>query len=247
MKILPPRVGALIRLNNFLLLSMLAAWIGGASTLAAADITPEGQKLAGVLDSMHVDQLWLSGHQVYWRTGEPTGKAYADTNLHTHCSAFAAAAAEKLGVYLLHPPEHSAFLLANAQEDWLLSTGTNEGWYGVESPLKAQQLADEGTLVVVVCKNPDKARPGHIAIVRPSLWSDEKVLQDGPNIIQAGARNYTSTSAREGFKNHPGAFENGQLLYFAHPVSYSGAMAQDTKDKPDSVEISQSTVPSQTK
>jgi hypothetical protein len=250
MKTLSSRAGALIRINGLLLLLTLAVWMGGVSTAAAAEITPEGQKLAEVLDSMHVEQLWIAGHQVNWRTGEPTGKAYTDANLHTHCSAFAAAAAERLGVYLLHPPEHSAYLLANAQEDWLMSAGTNEGWYSIKSPLQAQQLANEGQLVVVVCKNPDKAKPGHIAIVRPSLWSDDKILSDGPNIIQAGAHNYTSTTTREGFKNHPGAFENDQLLYFAHTVSYSGMMSQGTaKDKPDSEEISESTVPttSQTK
>lgn len=195
-------------------------WLGGWATAGAAEISPEGHKLADLLDSMHVEQLWLSGHPVNWRTGEPVGNGYADTDLHTHCSAFAAAAAEKMGIYLLHPPEHSAVLLANAQEEWLLSAGTNQGWYSVTSPLKAQQLANAGTLVVVVCKNPDKAKPGHIAIVRPSLWSDEKILRDGPDLIQAGERNYTSVTARTGFKNHPGAFENGQLLYFAHAVSY---------------------------
>jgi hypothetical protein len=235
MKISSRWTDTLIKAKNLLLLSALAVWMTGASTAIAADITPEGQKLAQVLDSMHVEQLWLAGHQVNWRTGLPTGKAYTDANLHTHCSAFAAAAAEKLGVYLLHPPEHSAFLLANAQEDWLLSTGTNDGWYSVKSPLQAQQLANQGQLVVIVFKNPNKARPGHIAIVRPSLWSDDKINSDGPNIIQAGAHNYDSTSAREGFKNHPGAFKHGQLLYFAHSVSYSGPITRDAaKTKTDS-------------
>ena len=101
---------------------MLAVWAGVLAAFAG-EITPEGQKLAESLDSMHVEQLWLVGRQVDWRTGEPNGKVYTNSTSHTHCSAFAAAAAEKLGVYLLHPPEHSAFLLANAQQAWLQAAG----------------------------------------------------------------------------------------------------------------------------
>lgn len=192
------------------------AWTAGFAALAG-EITPAGQKLAGLLDSMHVEQLWLAGHPVDWRTGEPSGHSVSP-GTHTHCSAFAAAAAEKAGIYLLHPPGHSSFLLANAQQDWLRAAGTNQGWYAVSSPLQAQQLANQGQLVVVTFKNPNSAEPGHIAIVRPSTKSDEAIRAEGPQIIQAGARNYQSTSVRVGFAHHPGAFARGQLLYFAHPI-----------------------------
>ena len=185
----------------------------------ASEITPAGRQLTTFLDSMHVDQLWLPGRQVDWRTGEPNGKVYSNATSHTHCSAFAAATAEKAGIYLLHPPEHSAVLLANAQQDWLCGAGTNEGWQRVKSPIEAQQLANQGWLVVVTCKNPDPKRPGHIAIVRPSTKSDDLLLAQGPDIIQAGAQNSNSTTTQEGFKRHPGAFENGQLLYFSHALS----------------------------
>jgi hypothetical protein len=213
-------------------LSILTLVIGvdGFTAATASEITPTGHKLAQILDSMHVEDLWLAGHEVNWRTGEPIGKTYSDGTLHTHCSAFAAAVAEKLGIYLLHPPEHSSILLANAQEEWLSSSGTNQGWHPVKSSVDAQKLANEGELVVVVCKNPDESRPGHIAIVRPSLRSDKKILSDGPEIIQAGIHNYTSTTTKEGFKNHLGAFENGQLLYFAHSVSMSILTRQKSGD-----------------
>jgi hypothetical protein len=197
----------------------LAVWLALLATASAADFSPDAKHLAAVLDSMHVEQLWQAGRQVDWRTGEPKGKVYTNALSHTHCSAFAAAAAEKLGVYLLRPPEHSAVLLANAQQEWLCSSGTNQGWHAVATPLEAQQLANAGELVVVTCKNPDPNRPGHIAIVRPSLWSEAKILADGPEIIQAGAQNFDSTTTREGFKHHPGAFEKNQLLYFAHAIS----------------------------
>lgn len=192
---------------------------GGLLSAGAGEITPAGRQLGQVLDSMHVEQLWLAGRQVDWRTGEPNGKVYTNSTSHTHCSAFAAAAAERLNIYLLHPPEHSAFLLANAQQDWLCGEGTNDGWRPVQSPIEAQQLADKGLLVVVTYKSPDPQKPGHIAIVQPSAKSDEKILAEGPDIIQAGARNYTRTTAREGFKHHPGAFEHDQLRYFCHVIS----------------------------
>lgn len=194
-------------------------WLGGGSAATASDITPSGQRLARLLDDMHVDQLWLAGKQVDWRSGKPNGKVYTVPNGHTHCSAFAAAAAERLGVYLLHPPEHSSVLLANAQQDWLSGKGTNQGWFAIDSPLKAQTLANEGELVVVTCKNPDPKKPGHIAIVRPSAKSDASVLADGPEIIQAGLHNYVDGTVKQGFKAHPNAFEKGELLYFGHPIS----------------------------
>jgi len=203
----------------------------GTLAASAGETAPAAQQLSKVLDSMHVEELWLPGRQVEWRTGIPNGKVYTNSTSHTHCSAFAAATAEKLGVYLLHPPEHSAVLLANAQQEWLCGQGTNQGWQPVKSPLAAQRLANDGLLVVVTCKNPDPKKPGHIAIVRPSQWSEAKILADGPEIIQAGGHNYTSATTREGFKNHPGAFEKGQLLYFSHTIP-PPKLADRTKTDP---------------
>ncbi len=218
------------RLKSLLLVLSLITWTGSLTAVSAGEITPDGEKLAATLDSMHVEQLWISGRQVNWRTGVPDGKVYTNANTHTHCSAFAAAAAERLGVYLLHPPEHSATLLANAQQDWLLTAGIKQGWYQVDSPLKAQELANEGQLVVVTFKNPKSDVPGHIAIVRPSDKSDQDILAEGPQIIQAGAQNFSSTTVKNGFKHHPGAFENNQVLYFSHVISPSKIALQATPE-----------------
>ena len=98
-----------------MLMAML--WLWATPLASASEITPDGQRLAAVLDSMHVDRLWLAGSKVNWQTGEPDGKFKTNSLTHTHCSAFAAAAADKLGIYLLHPPGHSTYLLANAQQD----------------------------------------------------------------------------------------------------------------------------------
>src|SRR5271156_6681247 len=69
-------------------------------------LTPAGSELDSILDNMDVDALWQSGEYVSWQTGitmpepPPASEGY---ETETHCSAFAAAAALKLGVPLLHP------------------------------------------------------------------------------------------------------------------------------------------------
>ena len=181
-------------------------------------ITPAGQHLAEALDQMDVEHRWLAGKHVKWRTGETLDKPVNDGKSHTHCSAFVAAAAEKLGIYILRPPQHSASLLANAQYDWLGGEGRKGGWMPVGNGLDAQQLANRGYLVVAVYKESNPKTPGHIAIVRPSTKSEAKIREEGPQIIQAGKDNHASTSLKEGFKHHRAAFRDGQIRYFAHPA-----------------------------
>ena len=83
-------------------------------------IAPAGDHLASVLDDMNVESLWIAGQHINWETGEPDrGGDYEGPGNHTHCSAFSAAAAKRLGIYLLRPPEHGQSLLANAQSKWL--------------------------------------------------------------------------------------------------------------------------------
>jgi hypothetical protein len=160
---------------------------------------------------MNVEKLWKAGVSVNWQTGESTGKKGA-----THCSAFAASVCEKLDIYLLRPPEHGQTLLANAQTLWLNKEGAEKGWKKVSSPFAAQKLANEGEVVVAALKNPDAKKPGHIAIVRPSAKSTKLIDSEGPDIIQAGRTNYERTSVKEGFKNHPDAWEEHQIEFFSH-------------------------------
>ncbi|MGO9111306.1 MAG: hypothetical protein ACLP9L_18930 [Thermoguttaceae bacterium] len=88
---------------------------------------------------------------------------------------------------------------------------------------RAQRFANEGYLVVAVFKESDPNRPGHIAIVRPSTKSNEKIEAEGPQITQAGLQNARSTSLREGFKHHPDAWGKQLIRYFAHKVETSAA------------------------
>jgi hypothetical protein len=186
----------------------------------AAEITIEGQKLAKVLDQSRVDQLWPAGVHVAWETGVPDGKPEKTEGKHTHCSAFAAATAKKLGVYLLRPPEHGQILLANAQNEWLEGEGSSRGWNAVENGARAQEFANRGFLVVATYHNHKDDKPGHIAIVRPSNKSAREISAEGPQITQAGGTNYISTSLMRGFAGHPAAFAHNEVRYYAHAVDW---------------------------
>ncbi len=192
--------------------------------IAAADpIAAGGERLVQFLDSMHVEEHWIAGAIVEWRTGEPTGKPHTDTGKHTHCSQFAAAACDRLGIYILRPPEHSAVLLANAQFDWLPSEeGKAKGWLPVKDGFAAQELANRGTLVVAVYKSPDPKKSGHIALIRPSTKSSPEIAAEGPQITQAGGTNRNSAPLKNGFANHPDAFAKNEVRYFSHEVKYPG-------------------------
>jgi hypothetical protein len=182
------------------------------------EITAAGQHLAKALDQMDVEHRWLVASPVKWRTGEPLEGKTADGKHHTHCSAFAAAAAAELGIYLLRPPQHSSALLAGAQYDWLAGDGKKEGWQPVATAAESQQLANRGYLVVAVYKERDPQKPGHVAIVRPSVKSAAQIREEGPQIIQAGMENHASTSLKEGFKHHPTALRDNLIRFYAHPI-----------------------------
>jgi hypothetical protein len=196
-----------------------------ASTLP---VSPAGAWLADLLDGLDVEHRWLRGNaRIAWKSGAPLHDAHGKkiTPLamdETHCSAFAAAAADSLGVYLLHPPEHSHVLLANAQFVWLGSdAGRKAGWRAVPSAVEAQRAANAGELVVAAYKNPDSTQPGHIAIVRPSAVTVARVNAEGPQITQAGFANYRSTELSRGFDHHPGAWRRGGrggVRFYAHEI-----------------------------
>lgn len=206
-----------------LLLSLVA--VAARWCVAIEPISPAAERLVKVFDSMHVEEHWLAGVIVDWRTGEPTGKKVTDGGKHTHCSQFAAALCERLGVYLLRPPEHSAVLLANAQYDWLPDKGREAGWNPVPDGVAAQDLANRGQVVVAVYKNHNPKKSGHIAIVRPGAKSATEIAEEGPDVIQAGGRNRNRTTLKQGFANHPGAFRDGKIQFHSHPVAPGEAPA----------------------
>jgi hypothetical protein len=188
----------------------------------AGEITPAGQKLARALDSLDVEKHWPAGVHINWQTGDPDGKPEKTPGKHTHCSAFVASAAKQLGVYILRPPEHPQILLANAQYEWLAIDGQANGWRQLKDSADAQDSANRGVLVVATYHNHHDDKPGHIAIVRPSAKPSSTLTAEGPDIIQAGATNYTVVSLKQGFAGHPAAWAKNEVLYYAHDLNPAG-------------------------
>ena len=194
---------------------------GFNNAVSAAPITVDGVRLERFLDRTKVETRWPAGVHVSWETGVPDGKAEHGTGKHTHCSAFVAAVAKQLDVYILRPPEHGQILLANAQYDWLEDGGAGKGWRPIDDAEHAQRLANRGMLVVATYRNHHDDKPGHIAIVRPSAKSSAQIEREGPQITQAGGTNYLSTSLQQGFAGHRAAWERHEVRYYAHAVEWA--------------------------
>jgi hypothetical protein len=184
-------------------------------------ITPAGERLSHFLDQSGVAQRWLSGWHVDWRTGEKDRAEPGGSGASTHCSSFVAAVADRLGVYLLRPPEYRQDLLANAQVRWLNEQGRKLGWRELTSYVEAQAAANRGELVLEAVENPNPHKPGHIAIIRPSEKTRAQLDREGPQETQAGTQNAVSISTAEGFRHHRDAWRRdgeGTLRYYAHTL-----------------------------
>ena len=182
-------------------------------------ITPAARRVLDVLDQSDVEHRWLRGEHVDWSTGLADRPLdYAGPETATHCSAYAAAIGARLQVYMLRPPEHPQELLANAQTRWFGTPAARAtGWMPVPTAEQAQARANAGQLVVIAFASPNPHKPGHIAIVRPSNKSSAALSAEGPDITQAGTRNYLRTTAAAGFRTHAGAWPDG-VAYFAHDL-----------------------------
>ncbi len=220
MKAVP--AGALLALGGGLLLGCAEPSSDNSDKRKAAPRPgPDSVRLDSAFEGMDVTRHWIAGRNIDWETGDPDGTPVGPVGHHTHCSAFVAAVCERLGVFILRPPDHPQLLLADAQFDWLGSeAGEKAGWRPVKSPAAAQDKANAGHLVVAIWKNPDPEIAGHVALVRPGRKSAAPLESEGVDIIQAGLTNYDRTNLKEGFKNHPGAWDDGELRYFSHPGAW---------------------------
>jgi len=200
-------------------IAALFALIAGVPSAHAGGVTPQAREVIATIDALDVEHHWPAGVHVHWESGNLDGKAESGMGKHTHCSAFVAAAAKKLGIYILRPPEHKQILLANAQYDWLESTGATQGWRPLRDEVEAQHAANRGELVVATYRNHHDDKPGHIAIVRADERSDAAVRADGPEITQAGGTNYRATTLARGFAGHPAAWSRHEVRFYAHAVT----------------------------
>jgi hypothetical protein len=189
------------------------------------------ERLRVFLDGTHVETRWIANFHVIWQTGQRNGPAEGDPAHHTHCSAYVAAAALYLDIYILRPPNHPQLHLANAQVSWFDGGGNESGPTAGEAgwtPLgmsgddgvldNAITAANAGKLVVAGYFQPPTQQPdgtqiqgaGHIVIVRPqeSFPSDE-----GPQVVTAGVRNFKSASMKFAFGDHPLAWPDNIQLF----------------------------------
>lgn len=179
-------------------------------------IDSSGKKLKDYYLSLNVENLWIAGHHVNWETGEPD-KPESREGIKTHCSAFVASACERVGIYILRPPEHGQVLLSNAQYDWLYGKQSNkEGWGEIKENryYTAQQYANDGYIVIAAIKNKDDSKPGHIALIMPCEIDVKTLADNGPELIQAGTENSNSISLKEGFKHHLKKWPEDDIVFF---------------------------------
>jgi hypothetical protein len=177
----------------------------------------DGRALKEFYLSLHVEDLWLSGQHVNWQTGEPDNPS-AEQDIHTHCSAFVAAACAKKNIYILRPPDHSIQLLANAQYDWLQTNEAKKmGWVKIESDgayEKSQVLANKGYFVLATFKSKNPKLPGHIALVRPAEITTDQLAESGPMLISAGTHNFNYISLKSAFSSHLSGWPEKEILFY---------------------------------
>ena len=208
-------------------------------TLTAAD------QLAAFLDGLDVEHLWIDGHHVDWQTGEPDTPNPDGSEAASHCSAFCAALADRLGIYVLRPPDYPQELLADRQVHWLQGKpfrfapgdAVSLGWRAIGTSgddgvlARAVAEAQAGRLVLAGFAQPPTEddecvthlQPGHICVVRPQL---DAVGDEGPFVISAGENNWRKAHMAPVFAVHDGAWPNGISL-FVHNTSFSDPGAED--------------------
>jgi hypothetical protein len=79
--------------------------------------------------------------------------------------------------------ERNVFELnCNSLYRWFEVYGTDMGWQRVETIQSLQYLVNEGTIGIIVARNVDNGRPGHIAVVVPE-YSNFIAERNGPEVI----------------------------------------------------------------
>lgn len=190
-------------------------------------------RLTEFLEGLMVEKYWLRDHHIVWQTGQQNAPIGVGRARYTHCSAFAAAACMRLGIYLLRPPFHDESLLASAQDHWLRGfrryqgeTAEEAGWIRIGRSgdagaiAAAQKAANSGQVVLAsyaqrpahdVDTGQFEALPGHIAILRPPISGDESE----PHVCAAGHVNSADIPISESFSEHVGAWP-GNIDFYMH-------------------------------
>jgi hypothetical protein len=173
-------------------------------------ISRAGAMLAGRLDGMDVENHWLPGQDVSWKTGNQVDDVPGPAS--NGCE-FVAAVCARLKVVMAEPAPENFF--PDRQYNWLVNEGTGSGWVALDGAVEAQLLANQGWVVIAAWKLPtagnDRTTDGQTAIVHPTGRPVEAVADRGPQITVAGPQNHNDVALKDSFP--PAAWD--QMLYLA--------------------------------
>jgi hypothetical protein len=151
--------------------------------VATLRLSVGGERLRSFLRATNVQNLWLPYARVDWRTGVRSEATEGPPQPQTHCSAYVAAVAERLGVRMLNADTapNGAMNLSKSQARAIERSGE---WLRAHGAVDAQERANAGALVLG-CFSPAKG-VGHIFVVTPRERVLEDVLAAGVALTQAG-------------------------------------------------------------
>jgi hypothetical protein len=176
-------------------------------------ISKEGRALAAALDGMDIENHWLAGRKVDWKTGNPVGDD--DIGTTSNGGAFVAAVGARFKVPM--PVTETSSFLPENQFEWLLVDGKPKGWLPM-GEVEAQLLANQGWVVVAAWKNPAPAGERHVscilAIVHPDTKPVGEVASSGPTVMLAGDQNFQRVALNKAFPSS--AWENREVVFLAH-------------------------------
>jgi hypothetical protein len=172
------------------------------SNIATSPITSQASAFAAYVDSLDVESHWLPGIAVEWQSGLPTDE-FTVPPQDTHCSDFAAAVAEGVGIYLLQPPDHNPSLhdqegqeyLANAQSFWF------NGLYDPADPTAPDaddEEIDPGVMTAA------QAGWANVATRLPADAAAYDLALEAQNLANAGFLVVASILGNQHFKPVPG-------------------------------------------
>jgi hypothetical protein len=161
-------------------------------------VSRTGTLLAERLDGMDVENHWLPGQDVSWKTGNAVDD---NSGAASNGCEFVAAVCARLKVVMAEPEADNFF--PDRQFDWLVNEGTGSGWVAVGGDVEAQLLANQGWVVVAAWKAPtpqgDRSLDGEMAIVHPDSKPVEAVADRGPTITVAGQQNHGNIALKDSF------------------------------------------------
>ena len=79
----------------------------GATTdgnVEQGELSPGGTRLRDYIDGLQIEANWIARNHIVWQTGQKNGTSGVGQESHTHCSAFTAAVALYLDIYLIRRP-----------------------------------------------------------------------------------------------------------------------------------------------